>query len=92
MWAGDVQPYSVPPLSVPGQFDETIQRKADHFDELLTQLSFVAQPMGISRHDFERWLPHAQAAVRKAQAILAGARNPEDGEAADDHGHGLSTD
>lgn len=87
-WPGDVQPYSVPPLSVPSQFSETIQRKADHFDELLTQLAFVAQPMGISRHDFERWIPHAQAAVRKAQAILAGARDPEDGETAGDRGRG----
>lgn len=87
-WPGDVAPYSAPLLSIPSQFGEAIQRKADHFGELLDQLSFVAQPMGILRHDFERWIPHAQAAVRKAQAILAGARDPEDGESADDVGRG----
>lgn len=89
-WPGDVPPYSVQSLSIPSQFGEIVQRKVDHFDELLDQLSFVAQPMGISRHDFERWIPHAQAAVRKAQAILAGARDPEDGESADDGGRGPS--
>ena len=60
--------------------------KAEHFEELLTQLSLVAQPMGLSATDFQRWLPHAQAAVRKAQAILADARNP------DNEGGGVMTD
>jgi hypothetical protein len=78
-WPGAVPAYSVPLLAIPSHFGETIQRKADHFAELLAQLSFVAQPMGLSQTDFERWLPHAQAAVGKAQAILAGARDPEDG-------------
>ena len=85
-WPGDVAPYSVPLLSIPSQFGETVQRKADYFDELLEQLSLVAQPMGISRHDFERWIPHAQAAVCKARAILAGAHDPEDGKADEDGG------
>jgi len=77
-WPGDVAPYSVPLLTIPSQFGETAQRKADHFEELLAQLSCVAQPMGLSSADFERWLPRAQAAVRKAQAIIAGARDPDD--------------
>lgn len=78
-WPGAVDPYSVPLLTIPSQFAETIQRKADHFDALLTQLSLVAQPMGLSAHDFERWLPAAQSAVRKANAIIAGARDPDEG-------------
>src|SRR5690606_18138277 len=77
-WPGDVPAYSVPLHAIPSQFGETIQRKADHFNDLLMQLSMVAQPMGLSQTDFERWLPRAQAVVRKAQAILAGARDPED--------------
>jgi hypothetical protein len=89
-WAGDVPPYSVPPLSVPSQFGETVRRKADHFAELLNQLSFVAQSMGISKTDFEHRLPHAQAAVRKAHAILAGARDPNE-EVVDDLGEERST-
>lgn len=77
-WSAEGEPHSVQELPVPTQFDETLQRKADHFDELLEQLAFVAQPMGLSRVDFERWLPNARAAVRKAGAILAGQRDPDD--------------
>ncbi|BAI99159.1 hypothetical protein Sj15T_31480 [Sphingobium sp. TA15] len=78
-WPGAVDPYSVPLLPIPSQFDETVQRKADHFAELLAQLSSVAQPTGLSAHDFGRWLPAAQSAVRKANAIVAGARDPDAG-------------
>jgi hypothetical protein len=78
-WPGAVDPYSVPLLAIPSQFGETFQRKADHFTELLAQLSLVAQPMGLSAHDFARWLPSAQSAVRKANAIVAAARDPDDG-------------
>jgi len=41
-------------------------------------LDDVAQPGGISRDEFERWLPKAQAAVVKAKAILEGRRDPDD--------------
>ncbi len=77
-WPGAVDPYSVPLLTIASQFGETIQRKADHFDVLLAQLSLVAQPMGLSAHDFERWLPVAQSAVRTANAIIVGARDSDD--------------
>jgi hypothetical protein len=73
-----LEPYCVEPQQVPSQFGETIQRKADHFAELLAQLALVAQPMGLSAHDFARWLPSAQSAVRKANAIVAAARDPEE--------------
>jgi hypothetical protein len=63
---------------VPSHFDETIQRKADHFSELLDQLAFVAQPMDISRTDFESWLPKAMAAVEKARAIVEERRDPDE--------------
>ncbi len=78
-WPGAVDPYRVPLLAIPSQFGETLQRKADHFTELLAQLSLVAQPMGLSAHDFARWLPSAQSAVHKANAIVAAARDPDDG-------------
>jgi hypothetical protein len=77
-WSAEDGPHSVQELPVPTQFGETLQRKAEHFDELLEQLAFVAQPMGLSRVDFERWLPKAEATVRKARAILAGQRDPDD--------------
>lgn len=79
----NLEPYHVEQLRIPSQFGESVQRKADHFTELLAQLSLVAQPMGLSAQDFARWLPAAQAAVRKANAIIAAARDPDEGGAHD---------
>ena len=44
----------------------------------MKQLAYVAQPMGLSAVDFERWLPGARAAVEKAEAIVEDRRNPDD--------------
>jgi len=65
-------------IPVPSHFDETTQRKADHFTELLDQLAFIAQPMGVSEVDFERWLPKAMRAVEKARAIIEERRDPDE--------------
>lgn len=50
---------------------------ADHFHELLDQLAYVAQPMGVSKVDFECWLARATAAIEKARAIIEERRNPD---------------
>jgi hypothetical protein len=68
---GAMQPIS-------SQCCEAIQRKADHFESLLALLKEPAQPMGLSRVDFERWLPRAIAAVAKAEAISAGVHDPNE--------------
>ena len=45
--------------------------------DLLTVLKEVAQPMGLSAHDFVRWLPRAQTVVARAEAALGrSARSP----------------
>lgn len=84
IWQGDDTAHRGDPVFVPSHFDETQQRKADHFTELVEQLAYVARPMGISQVDFERWLPRAQAAVAKAKAIIEGRRDPD--EAPAEHG------
>lgn len=66
------------PLSVPSHFHEPVQRKADHFRDLMLCLDEAAQPGGLPRGDFERWLPKAQAAVAKARAINEGRPDPDD--------------
>jgi len=78
IWRGAGPAYEGEDVAVPSHFDETIQRKADHFPELLDQLAFVAKPMGISKVDFERWLPNAIAAVEKARAIIEERRDPDE--------------
>jgi hypothetical protein len=69
IWEGEHAAYSAPPLAIPDAFRETIQRKADLFDDLVALLRELARPMGLSRHEFERWLPRALAALADADAI-----------------------
>ncbi|CAN7626520.1 hypothetical protein [Neorhizobium sp. LjRoot104] len=54
---------------IPDEFRETIQRKADLFDRLAVLLREPAQPMGLSPHDFENWLPKVLVALAEADAI-----------------------
>jgi hypothetical protein len=53
-------------LSIPPQFRETEQRKADHFPVLLARLKDSAAPDDAA----------AQGAIAKAEAILAGKPDP----------------
>lgn len=76
-WPGADAAYSASALPVPSHFHETVQRRADHFDELAKQLEHVAQPMGLPATDFEHWLTGARAAVEKAGAIAEGRRDPD---------------
>ncbi len=78
VWHGSEAAYHGPAVPVPVHFEEAVQRKADHFAELLKQLEYVAQPLGVSVTDFERWLTGACAAVEKAHAIIEDRRDPHD--------------
>ncbi|MEI9402638.1 hypothetical protein O7A05_10780 [Mesorhizobium sp. Cs1330R2N1] len=79
LWSGADAAYRGPSIAVPSYFHETSQRKADHFHELLDQLAYVAQPMGLSQVDFECWLPRATAAIEKARAIIEERRDSVQG-------------
>lgn len=78
IWSGADMAYEGKAHAVPSHFDETVQRKADHFERLVELLNIAAQPMGLSHVDFERWLPDARATVAKAKAILEARRNPDE--------------
>lgn len=78
IWSGADAAYRTESVAVPSQFHETIQRKAGHFQELFDLLAYVAHPMGLSRADFDRWLPKAIAAVEKAKAIIEARRDPDE--------------
>ncbi len=78
-WAGDVSPYSVPALAVPSHFGESVQRKAEHFEVLLGLLKVFVHPPEGALTDEASWRQRAQAAIAKAEAILAGARDPDGG-------------
>ena len=79
IWPGDVSPYSVPALPVPSHLGESLQRKAEHFEVLLGLLKIFAHaPEGDPADDLA-WRQRAHAAITKAEAILAGARDPDGG-------------
>ncbi len=79
VWAGDVSPYSVPALAVPSHFGESVQRKAEHFEVLLGLLKISAHASEGDPADELAWRHRAHAAIGKAEAILAGARDPDEG-------------
>lgn len=78
IWSGADAAHKGKAFPVPSQFDEAMQRKADHFGEMFEMLDLVARPMGISPVDFERWLPRAQAAMAKAKAIMGRRPDPDE--------------
>jgi hypothetical protein len=76
-WPGSDTAYRVTALRVPSQFGETVQRKADHFETLLGLLKVLAHTPDDAASDPPFWRQRADAAIAKAEAILAGARDPD---------------
>jgi len=78
IWLGADAAYSGETVPVPSHFDETIQRKAAHFEVLFGLLKIVIADEVAQRRTDAYWLARASAAVAKAEAILAGARDPDE--------------
>jgi hypothetical protein len=78
IWLGADAAYSGETVPVPSRFDETIQRKAAHFEVLFGLLKIIAADQVAQRRTDPYWLARANAAVAKAEAILAGARDPDE--------------
>jgi hypothetical protein len=65
-WRGPDMAYRSPALPVPARFDETVQRKADHFPVLVELLRSYALADDAT----------AQAALAKGLAIISAADDP----------------
>ncbi len=76
-WQGADSAYRGPSLSVPGQFDERVRRKADQFELMLGMLKILAHADDLQAPDLPTWLPRARALIAKAEAILAGEPDPD---------------
>jgi hypothetical protein len=63
-------------LAIPSQFAETQQRKADHFATLVGLLKVIAHAGDAAAPAPQSWRQSVEAAIAKAEAILAGARDP----------------
>lgn len=59
------------------QFRESFRRKAEHFEVLLGLLKIFAHPPDDCLSDEALWRRRTQAAIAKAEAILADARDPD---------------
>jgi len=70
IWEGADAAYRGTAIPVPSRFEELVQRKADLFDTLVALLGEPARPIGLSRVEFERWLPRALTALSDADAII----------------------
>jgi hypothetical protein len=76
IWLG-AGAYSAEVLAVPSEFGEMNQRKADRFEILLGLLRVMAQDGSLDDEEHSPWLPRTRAAIAKAEAILAAARDPD---------------
>jgi hypothetical protein len=74
VWEGRDTAYSGPSVPAPSHYGETVQRKADHFEVLL---GLVKVLRGAEASDRAYWQDRAVSAIAKAEAILAGARDPD---------------
>ncbi|MBN8955867.1 MAG: hypothetical protein J0H17_04635 [Rhizobiales bacterium] len=75
VWEGQDTAYQAPPVPVPSHYRETLQRKADHFEVLLGLVKVLTG--GAKALDRAYWQDRAAGAIAKAEAILAGARDPD---------------
>ncbi|MFQ3452440.1 hypothetical protein PMN64_03795 [Bradyrhizobium sp. UFLA01-814] len=76
VWEGRDAAYIGRPLPIPSRFGEQVQRKADHFELLLGLLKILAHDPEGGSADVELWRRRANAAIAKAEAILAGENDP----------------
>lgn len=74
-WQGRDVAYRARALPVPSHHHETLQRRAEHFEVLLGLVKVLSGDVKPSDRVF--WRDRAQSAIAKAQAILAGAKDPD---------------
>ncbi|KIU53400.1 MULTISPECIES: hypothetical protein [Hyphomicrobiales] len=75
IWEGPDTAYKGATALVPSHYRETVQRKADHFEVLLGLVKVLCgDDQALDR---AYWRERAMPAIAKAEAILAGARDPD---------------
>jgi hypothetical protein len=76
-WDGEDTAYRVPALTVPSQFLESLQRRADQFELMLGMLKVLAHTDDLQAPNLPAWLPRARATIAKAEAVMEGAPDPD---------------
>lgn len=66
-----------PPMPIPSHYRETIQRQAAHFEILHGLLKMFLCDVRAGNASSDQWIERAAWAVACAEAIIAGARDPD---------------
>lgn len=78
IWQGRDAAYAGEAMPVPSHFEETVQRQAAHFEVMLGVLKILVVDAQAGRPTPGDWIAKAAWAVARAEAILAGARDPDE--------------
>lgn len=78
IWEGENAAHAGSPVTVPSQFDESVQRRAHHFEILLGLLKMMVHDAHAGRQPPLDWLAKSDWAIARGEAILAGSADPAD--------------
>ncbi|OWV98855.1 hypothetical protein [Rhizobium sp. R693] len=76
IWEGENTAYAGSPITVPSQFEESVQRRAHHFEILLGLLKMLLHDVQAGRSPSGDWLAKSSWAIARGEAILAYAPDP----------------
>lgn len=76
IWEGEDTAHAGPPITIPSQFDESVQRRAHHFEILLGLLKILFHDVQAARPPSADWLAKSAWAIARGEAILAYAPDP----------------
>jgi hypothetical protein len=77
VWEGTHAAYTGPPIRVPPQFDEAVQRRARHFEILLGLLKILLDHAHAKRPPSLDWLARSAWQIARGEAILADNPDPD---------------
>jgi hypothetical protein len=78
IWEGENTAYAGSPITVPSQFEESVRRRARHFEILLGLLKMLFHDVQAGRSPSGDWLAKSTWAIARGEAILACAPDPTD--------------
>lgn len=78
IWEGANTAYRGQAIPVPPHFGETVQRQAAHFEVLLGLLKMLFSDVRANRPTPPEWLGKTAWAIARGEAILDGARGPDE--------------
>jgi hypothetical protein len=80
IWQGTEVAYRGQAIPVPAHFEEAVQRQAAHFELMFGLLKILVGDAQARRPTAPEWLGKAEWAIARGEAILDGARGPDETE------------